>query len=160
LQFIIGIAAAWWVRNRVTSYPVAWAAFGIVAFFTISMMENANLFIKAGLISQISFGLAAAVILVGLSSAEQQGFIRINPIGAFFGAASYSLYLVHTVIIGLTARTMAAAGVIHRIPGWFSLIIVVVASLVGGALVHAFIERPIMTRLHHPAGQKALQAAS
>jgi exopolysaccharide production protein ExoZ len=147
LQFFMGVAAGHAVLNLRISWPRLLAFFGLLAFFSAGMMENAGFIAWGGLSSQLLFGSTATCIVFGLAAAERQGFLHIGPASVFLGDASYSLYLTHTITIGLTARVLMIAGVIKLLPGWFVLIIVTVTAVIAAGLVYRFIERPLASLL-------------
>jgi exopolysaccharide production protein ExoZ len=147
LQFFMGVAAGHAVLNLRISWPRLLAFFGLLAFFSAGMMENAGFIAWGGLSSQLLFGSTATCIVFGLAAAERQGFLHIGPASVFLGDASYSLYLTHTITIGLTARLLMIAGVIKLLPGWFVLIIVTVTAVIAAGLVYRFIERPLASLL-------------
>jgi peptidoglycan/LPS O-acetylase OafA/YrhL len=145
LQFLMGALAAWLMTARHIPRPLWLAAAGIVAFFVFGMIENAGLIVWAGLASQLGFGAAATLVIIGLAAAERRGMLRIGRFAGFAGAASYSLYLIHTIAIGLATRLLASLGVVTLVPAWAVMLFAVAAALIAAGLLHWFIERRLIS---------------
>jgi exopolysaccharide production protein ExoZ len=143
LEFLLGILSALTVLRLRFPLPRLLATLGVAAFIATGLAENAGFFAEAGLVSVLLFGSSSAAILVGAATAERIGTLRIGGIGALLGAASYSIYLTHTVTIGLTSHLMAKLGVISLLPDWAMLCIVVCAAGGVGIVFHWFVERPL-----------------
>jgi len=151
LEFLMGILSALAVLRFRFPLPRILAAVGIVAFVAAGLGENANLFAAAGIVSVFLFGLSSAAIIIGAATAERLGTLRVGAIGALLGAASYSIYLTHTVTIGLTAHVMARLGIISPIPDWLMLLMAVCAAIAGGLAFHWIVERPLGVALRRLA---------
>ncbi len=147
LQFFAGIAVAYAAIYHPPSRPIAIAVAGIVGFLAVGILENLNLIAWGGPLSASLFGAAAALTLLGLATAERSGRLHVGAIGAFFGAASYALYLVHTIVIGLFAHALASLGVIRFFPGWSVGLAAAAAAVIVASLLHRFVELPIMRYL-------------
>ncbi len=148
VQFLMGVGAACIVRGGYVPHPRLLVIMGISGFLTAGLIENAGMISVGGSASQMAFGLCATAMIVGLAIAETQGKIRVGRVGRFLGAASYSLYLIHTIVIGLLARLLATLGVIQRVPDSIVFFLVAGAAIGGGCLLYFFIERPVMEYLN------------
>ncbi|HEX3982993.1 MAG TPA: hypothetical protein VHX12_04810, partial [Acidisoma sp.] len=82
------------------------------------------------------------------ASAERQKLLKFGTVGMFFGAASYSIYLIHTIAIGLTARILAESGAMADLSGGAVLAVVSVVGIAAGFGLHALVEHPLMSGLH------------
>lgn len=148
LQFLMGIGAALVVRAVSVPAALALLVAGVIGFIVAGIAENFGAFQTTGLVSKLAFGTASAVIVVGVASAERQKLLRFGRVAMFFGAASYSIYLVHTIVIGLTARVLAASGLMFAVSEGAVLTVVSVAAITAGLGLYALIERPLTTGLH------------
>jgi peptidoglycan/LPS O-acetylase OafA/YrhL len=149
-QFLMGaIAAA--VATRGLPRPLLLTTLGATVFVVIGMVENAGLIDPSGIAGRLLYGPAAMLLVIGIAAAERQGGLRIGRIGAFFGDMSYSTYLVHTVVIGLTARVLMMMGLIKLTPGWVVMILVIISALGIAALLYRFVERPVTRALNQLA---------
>lgn len=108
--FPLGIAAAWAARHAPCRRPGALALGGAPLFLLAGLAENAGLLPLDGWPGRFAYGLPAAAVLVGLIQSEHAGQLRVPPALALLGAASYSVYLVHSPMLGYAARAMAASG--------------------------------------------------
>ena len=147
LQFFAGIAVAYAAIYRPPSHPIALAVTGVLGFLATGILENLNLIAWGGHLSALLFGAAGALTLLGLATAERSGRLQVGSIGAFFGAASYALYLVHTIVIGLFAHTLASLGLIRLFPGWSVGLAAAAMAVVVASLLHRFVELPMMLYL-------------
>jgi len=151
LEFVLGIGAAHLVLRGGVRSPVAVAVTGAAAFLLLGALEDAGIVPAYGVEGRVLYGAASAILVLGLASAEQRRLIRIGPVPSFIGDASYSIYLVHTIIIGLVAHALASAGVIRFIPGWIAMLIVVSSAVAVASAVHLWIERPLSAALRRRA---------
>lgn len=144
LQFVMGIGAAHMVLRGGVASPRTLAVAGCLGFLAVGMAEDAGWIALNGWAGRLLYGSAAMCLLVGLATAEQRNLVRVGRVGTFAGAASYSLYLVHTIAIGLAARVIQIAGGFRLLPDWLALIAVVCAALAVAGLLHRFVERPML----------------
>jgi exopolysaccharide production protein ExoZ len=143
LDFLMGAVTAYITLHRPVRYPLSLVGIGLAGFLAAGLAENGGVFALAGPVSQVCFGLSASLIILGLAVAEHQGRLRFGTAGAFAGAASYTLYLVHTIVIGLTARVLMIAGLVHGLHGALALVATVLGAVVAAGLIHQFVERPL-----------------
>lgn len=140
MDFLFGIAAAEAVRHVRLAWPRLLAVAGAAGFLAAGLAENAGRIATDGLASKLLFGLAAAAIVLGLAAAERQGRLRVGRAAVLAGNASYSLYLLHTVVIGLTARVLAGL----HLPGVLVMAIAAAAAVAAGLLLYEVAERPVL----------------
>ena len=144
LEFMLGVAVAQTTLGMAVPRPLLLAWTGATAFLAAGLAENAGLMATAGDLSEALFGTASAAMIAGLATAERQGRLRIGPAGAFLGDASYALYLIHTVIIGLAARVLALLGLVKVLPAAAVFAVVVAAAVAAGAGLHVLVERRLL----------------
>ena len=147
LQFFMGIFAAWLVLTDRVPVPLLLASLGTVAFFATGVIEQAGLIPIAQLASHVLFGTAATLVVAGMAAAERQGRLRVGKGPAFWGGTSYSLYLVHTIAIGLTAKLLGALHLFDGMPGWLALVIALTSAVIAGSVVHVGVEQPLLRAL-------------
>ncbi len=88
----------------------------------------------------------------GVSVAEKTGQLRLPDWAAYLGAASYSIYLVHTIAIGFAARALFTIPAAHHADTVMFFVISALA-IAAGCLAYQFIERP----LQHTVRQSAMR---
>jgi peptidoglycan/LPS O-acetylase OafA/YrhL len=147
LEFLLGIGSARLLARYDLTRPRLVAAAGAAAFLAFGVMDDLELFYAYGLISKLLFGSAATVVLVGLVSAERQGLIRLGPTGLLIGGASYSLYLIHPMVNGLTARALATLGLMGWLPTVVVVAIIAGMSVAAAVLLHRGVEVPLMAAI-------------
>lgn len=162
LEFMLGIAVAQVTLAASTSLrrPLWLAGAGVLGFAATGMVENAGLVAFAGNVSLPCFAVSSAILLLGLAAAERQGRLRFGAAGAFMGDVSYALYLIHSLVIGLCARALAAAGLAQSLPVDMVFAIVVVAALAAGVALHVLVDLPLRRRLAPPLQRRKFAPAS
>jgi exopolysaccharide production protein ExoZ len=63
------------------------------------------------------------------------------------GAASYSIYLTHFLVISAMVATLRHVPASHAIPAWSLFVVGVPIALLPGFLLHWFVEDPILKKL-------------
>ena len=143
LLFLMGIVAARITLGDRLRWPYVAAALGVSAFLAAGLAEDAGFVPAQGLIGRLAYGLSSACLIAGIATAERRGRLRVGPALVLLGAASYSIYLVHDIVLGYAARLLAMAGVMGRVPGWFAMVLVTLAAVAAGLAFHWWIERPL-----------------
>ena len=136
VHFALGILVALAVSKGQVRHPIAFIGLGIALFLFSAPVEQAW---GKQVYGPWSYALASAFIIAGLAT------IRINwpaPL-ELLGNASYSIYLVHQVLMAGTAPALA------RLPVGVSHVVAVAVALGGGLLFYAIVERPILRWVAH-----------
>jgi peptidoglycan/LPS O-acetylase OafA/YrhL len=149
LQFLLGIAAARLLARGNVRWPRLTTVAGVAIFLTCGVMENTGWFLPYGLASHLLFGVASTIILLGVVSSERRGFLRIGPAGLLFGGASYSLYLVHPLVVGLAARGFAKLGVLVWAPESAVVLVMVAGAMTVAAGIYLRVESPVMVAIRN-----------
>lgn len=95
----------------------------------------------------IPYGVAAAVIVVGLVGSEQRGLISVPAIFQSLGAASYSIYLFHLPFITLVWVFWLEAGLDRSMTPTASFLPLAIGGVGGGMLMSRLVEFPLMRLL-------------
>lgn len=173
-----------WLRFFFTSQHLLFA-FGAAAFLLFQrgrvpwrgVMMGAGLLLFAvtwaiplmklplnGIIGNWSFGLGAALAVLGAASLERAGGLSVPRSLSFLGEASYAIYLAHApVVYAATAGALAMAPQLRQAPVLL-FVLVTAAALAAGVAFHLWLERPLLDRLPHtpprrPADKPATTAA-
>ena len=146
-EFLAGIGCARLVLYGSVPRPRLTAVLGVVGFLVAGAIENAGMVRWTSTSSSAMFTVASAVIVIGLAAAERNGLIVAGRGARFVGEVSYSLYLIHIVVLGLVVFLLARTGLVHQLPAAACVLLMVVASFVGGVCLHRGVERPMMRAL-------------
>lgn len=143
LEFVAGLwLGAAWTSGRLPGRGAALALMGVgVAGFALV----ASLGIDVDRWRLLCWGAPAFVLVAGAVSAERAGLVLRGRALAQVGDASYSIYLVHGLMVSFAARCLGLVGVDT---GPAVLVAAVGCGLVGGLVCHALVERPLGRILH------------
>jgi peptidoglycan/LPS O-acetylase OafA/YrhL len=147
LDFFLGMASAWLVLQDHVPLPRLLALIGVSLFVLTGVAENSGYIVSSGLADQMFFGFGSSALITGIATAERRGAVHFGRTAEFFGGMSYSLYLVHTTFIGLTAHVLMSSKIIQFMPGPIVALLCIAVALVGGAALYALIERPLLASL-------------
>ena len=134
LLFGVGILTAWLQRRgSVAGRPVFYL--GCLIFLVCVAFESH--IPQPHLVS----GVAAAMVLMGSVEMERRGLLRIPPILAFFGDASYAIYLIHYPVVVTLGWLLFRLSHSVNTPLWVNLVLMCVVSTFVG---HLYVERPLL----------------
>ena len=142
MLFAMGLVTAEVLRRANPAGSRLIALAGVAAFLAAGAAEDLALLPHEAWVSRMAYGAASCTIILGLVAAERQGRLSVGRGMVLLGAASYSIYLVHTILLGLTTRALTAAGAVGRIPGWTVMAAACLVAVIAGILFHLLVERP------------------
>lgn len=161
VEFLLGVGIAWVWRfapGRAGLWAVALAmlGFGLGLVFGYCGIADVRALNDPwnGLRRAAVWGLPSALLVFGVVRMERTDRApgRLSQAAAFMGDASYSIYLVHVLVIRALGRLFESGMV--ALPGDAVVGLTVIASLVAGAVVHVWIERPLLKVMTpSPAGR-------
>lgn len=161
LEFLLGVGIAWVWRSAprrlgVWAVGLALVGFGLNLVFGYGGIDDVRALNDPwnGLRRAAVWGLPSALLVFGVVRMERTDRApgRLARAAAFMGDASYSIYLVHVLVIRALGR-MFESGMV-ALPGDAVVALTVIASLAAGAVVHAWIERPLLKVMTpSPAGR-------
>lgn len=162
LEFLlgVGIASVWRFAPRglaLWAVGLALVGFGLSLVFGYGGIDDVRALNDPwnGLRRAAVWGLPSALLVFGVVRMERTDAApgRLGRAVAFMGDASYSIYLVHVLVIRALGR-MFESGMV-ALPGDAVVGLTVLASLAAGAVVHVWIERPLL-RLMTPSRHRPL----
>lgn len=156
LEFVMGCVAAWLVRRQWDLPIFTWRMLVVVgaAGFAALTISSGSLPADNLRVRVFGFGLCAFLLVLGMAGDKLHG----NATGegskgplhiwlVFFGDASYSLYLIHTLALSMTWKVGEITGVLPKlgpqVMGW----ICVGASIVAACLFHSWAEKPLIKKI-------------
>ena len=98
----------------------------------------------------VLYGLAAALMVLGLAVIERDRGLRVPGTLRFLGEASYSIYLVHFPALSAAIKVALTLNKLLRAPDTIVFVATASAALGAGVLFHLAIERPLMLLLTKP----------
>ena len=163
LEFILGAAAAIWLRRGSLSAPWPIFATGLGLFAIAAVCEDAGLLDGYADSARAAYGLPAAMIIIGLAEASRRGHVPGGhvpgghvPVPALLGRlgkASYSIYLFQFVFIGVLWKFELATGLAARLPVPINFAVLSAAAVGGGVLLSALVEYPLMRMIRGGRGK-------
>jgi len=98
LQFMMGIGVATILRVRHIPAPLCCALIGSLAFIVLAFLDIGPLVHSDQLTMRLIMGMLASLSILGLVECERGGLFVVPLWLRQFGAASYSIYLIHTIV--------------------------------------------------------------
>jgi peptidoglycan/LPS O-acetylase OafA/YrhL len=143
LEFGFGVLSAAVVTK--VKWDFSWLACtvcGLLAFAAGAVLVDLGTVSFTGTAARMIFGPASALIIIGIARGENGGAFKVPGPIAFLGSASYSIYLVHVLVIAAAARMVFAIPAAHAYTA-ISILTVAIGAIIIGCLVYAWIEAPL-----------------
>lgn len=162
LEFLlgVGIASIWRFAPRglaLWAVGLALVGFGLSLVFGYGGIDDVRALNEPwnGMRRVLIWGLPSAMLVFGVVRMERTDRApgRLERAATFMGDASYSIYLVHVLVIRALGRMFESGMVV--LPGDAVVGLTVIASLAAGAVVHVWVERPLL-RLMTPSRHRPL----
>lgn len=161
LQFLMGVLTGWLLRRPRILHPASVAVTSGITQWWDRALHRASWPLSLGLLilavvlervwltphgmgGRLALGISAAVLIGSLVMAERRGALQVPRALVSLGACSYSLYLVHCLLLNLCFALLAALGLYHRLPQLAVFLVAVAVAMVGGWALGRFVERPLV----------------
>ena len=144
LEFFLGIGAAVILsRSKVPFSGIVLAA-GLTGFATAGLCEVAGRLSGFGGAARLAYGVCAFMVILALVERERTGQLKVPRFLAVLGRASYSVYLVHLIAIGITFKVLSTA--VRLTPSWSLLAwgFLCAIGLTAGILSSIWLEQPLI----------------
>lgn len=152
LLFAFGAGAFLLFQRGKVRWPLATLIAGLVLFAATWAIPLLKLPIH-GVIGNWTFGLGAALAILGAATLERERGFPVPRVLVFLGEASYAIYLVHApAIYAVCMLAMLLPPQARRFEGLLFL----VAALVGlgvGVAFHLLVEKPLLARIVRMPGR-------
>jgi len=143
LQFALGVAAAYAVRHRPEMAASIVLCIGVAGFAGLAWTVDAVPGFYFSITCRCLLGASCAAIIYGVAWLELDGRLKIGRAAAFLGSASYSIYLIHAVVIGLFAKALAPTRLLTSLPD-LSLLLVALLAVATGSVLYLVAEQPML----------------
>ena len=153
LEFFMGMAAAQWLHRGTAPSPRLVAGIGALLFVAMLVLESAGILDGYGVAARFAYGVPAAVLIVGVGSAEQAGRLAVPGWLRTLGGASYSIYLFQFVFIGLVWQGWLAAKLDRHVPNLVLFAALAGTALIGGIVMARLVERPLLRLMRGKPGR-------
>lgn len=149
LEFVLGCLSAYLVFNYRIKYGIILTYLATFLFTLSAILSNYRLF--TGVSPVIYFGIPCVLLIVGAVSLEISKSIKVPYIFIYIGNSSYSIYLMHGVIISnivkiiskLKFDSVSQNPLILNVIG----ILIAVITIGCGCIVYSYIEKPLLSTL-------------
>ena len=155
LDFIMGVCAAALLKSRRIPLPAVLFVAGMASF--LALMLFALHIQDDSLVSRLAFGGSAFFALLGLVALELKQPVRLPRAFLFFGAASYSVYLVHPLVLSFGVHILSRAPSV--LPN-DAVALVLTASGIGAGLLYYKTFEPVLTTIVRNQLSKAVSFLS
>jgi exopolysaccharide production protein ExoZ len=137
LLFLFGVLSSIVFTHNFKIWPRTLAVIGVCTF--LGTWAAQFLGMPKGALGDWAFGLGAALSIVGLATLEREDRFRVPRLMVVLGEASYSIYLVHWIVISAMCKFVTRFE--RSIP--LELVFLEIASfaLMGGIMFHFVIEK-------------------
>jgi len=141
--FFMGLLSAYLLKKHTIPGPLLIGIVGVILFLSIGVIEVNGLINGYGRSAIILYGFASMLIIISIVELERSYKFSTHKIFKILGKSSYSIYLVHLPINGITYQILAKAGLTSSIPLPILFLILFSAAVFGGILLSHYIELPL-----------------
>jgi peptidoglycan/LPS O-acetylase OafA/YrhL len=144
IEFFLGIGAAAILSRRTVPYSGLLLTIGLVGFALAGLCEVAGYLYGFGATARLTYGTCSFMVILALVERERSGRLKVPKFMAVLGRASYSVYLVHLIAIGITFKFLSMAFALT--PSWALPIWTLLCSmgLAAGVLASIWLEQPLI----------------
>lgn len=142
IEFVFGIFLAWFVIKHNWSSPKWFLPVGLILFLIGG--GNEVVFNEGVSLSfpdyHIIFGISSLLVIGGIATIRTPNNSLIKQSAVFLGKASYSVYLIHYLVLSIAIKALINIGT-SPVFSFFSLVLL---GIMSGGLLYQYIERPLL----------------
>jgi exopolysaccharide production protein ExoZ len=144
LEFFLGIGAAAVLSACTVPRSGLVLAIGVAGFALAGVCEVSGRLDGFGATARLAYGTCSFLIILALVEHERLGRLRVPRFMAVLGRASYAVYLVHLIAIGVTFKFLSMA--IRLTPAWSFLVwaLLCTMGLIAGITASIWLEQPVI----------------
>jgi peptidoglycan/LPS O-acetylase OafA/YrhL len=145
LIFLFGIGAA--LAYPYLSTRAAWMVFivGLMGFAATGLADVYGYWPLSHDWRTCAFGVSAGLIIAGVAALEISGKLKASKSLTLLGDSSYSLYLIHMPAMLALIPVYRAMGLHDIIPLPVTTVILLIACVIAGLILHISVERPLIS---------------
>jgi peptidoglycan/LPS O-acetylase OafA/YrhL len=157
LEFFLGMAVAYVLKNHTVPRARLLAILGVVLFGAVAVLEDVRLLDGYGNFARLAYGIPASLIVLGIAEADRQKLLSVPAYFRMLGAASYSIYLFQFIFIGMLWQVLLVTRLQQGLPVIAQFTVLAAAGIIGGGGVSIWVERPLirMIRSRLPTARSA-----
>lgn len=158
-EFFFGMLVGHLVRSHRGWHPAALLILGIVLFLLTGLMESWGPELPNEWPPRhFGYALGAALAIYGLACTERSAQLRVPSFLRVLGTASYSIYLVHAIVIMILQQLLLRTR--HFIPFQLEVtfLFYVAVAVAAGVVFSSWIEQPLLRRMRrglHPSDERS-----
>lgn len=145
IQFLFGLAAAAMLRRADAPRPGLMAAAGVAIFLANGMAES---FLPAVMQEwpprHLVYALGSMLAIYGLATLDRQGRSRVPRVMLVLGSASYSVYLLHILVVLILVELLKRSRPFLDLPLEIVYLLVVCTTVAVSVVFSRLVERPLM----------------
>jgi exopolysaccharide production protein ExoZ len=144
IEFFLGIGAAIILSRRTMPFSGLLLTIGLSGFALAGLCEVAGYLYGFGATARLAYGTCSFMVILAVVERERSGRLKVPRFMAVLGRASYSVYLVHLIAIGITFKFLSMAVLLTpswSLPVWALLCTM---GLTAGILASVWLEQPII----------------
>ena len=145
IEFFFGLGVAWLVRQHRPWRPWAVVSLGVLVFLANGMFESFGPWVQDDWPPRhLLYALGAAMVLHGLATLDRANSLRVPAPLLELGAASYSLYLVHPIVLIVMQQALRYARPVVNPPIEVAYLFLIACCIATGVAFSRVVERPLL----------------
>lgn len=148
LEFLFGCIVSYhfvYNRSKIIINPNLFIYLGVVILFCMYLITlYTDLGTKASLASRFGYGIASSLLIYGAAMFNRLKDVKINKFWLTLGDASYTLYLIHPIVLGISYKSIAFFLKNHLYLNEFFGFLVLIITLIVGVFFHIYIEKKVI----------------
>jgi len=144
VEFFLGIGAAAILSRGTVPFSGLLLIIGLAGFALAGACEVSGRLYGFGATARLAYGTCSLMAILALVERERSGRLMVPRFMAVLGRASYSVYLVHLIAIGITFKFLSMAMSLR--PSWSFLLwaLLCAMGLAAGILASIWLEQPLI----------------
>jgi peptidoglycan/LPS O-acetylase OafA/YrhL len=144
IEFFLGIVAAVILSRLKVPFSAIVLAIGLIGFAAAGLCEVVGYYSGFGAVARVAYGVCAFLVILALVERERSNYLRVPSFMAVLGRASYAVYLVHLIAIGITFKLLSMAVRLTPSSSFLVWALLCTMGLAGGIFASIWIEQPVI----------------